>query len=415
MVQPQRESQELVEQRVRDELRDVLALALRAGQIMLESGANTSRVEETVHHIGAALGAEAMDVYATPSGIIGSIHAGGEHRTRVLRVATNSVSLSRIADVIGVSRRAVAGTMNRAEVALALERIAVQPRSQGHWTTVVAVAAACACFAVLFGAGPREAAASALAAAVGQQIRVWLTAINLNRLILTTVVSAIAAGIALQTSTLLEAPLPSSAMVASVLLLVPGVVMVSAVVDLFRGDTLAGISRAVAATLTLVAIAVGIWLVLLISSVRLPTTPVQAPMLELATALAFGATVGFAVVFDAPRRALLGCGMVGALAYLVRQTTFSAGVPIELAMFFGGLVVGLLGEVLARIVRLPASIFTIPGFIPLVPGSLGFRTVLSFVQRDYTAGVANLVEVVLLTGALATGLATIQVLARLKR
>lgn len=415
MEQLQQEPGELVEQRVRDELRDTLALALRAGQIMLESGANTSRVEETVHHIGAALGAEAMHVYATPSGIIGSIHVGAEHRTRVLRVVASTVSLSRIADVVAVSRRAVARSMTRSEVALALERIAVQPRSQGHWTTTIAVAAACACFAVLFGAGPREAAASALAAAIAQQMRVWLMATKLNRLIMTTLVSALAAGTALGLSILIGGALPAVAMLASVLLLVPGVVMVSAVVDLFRGDTLAGISRAVAATLSLIAIAVGLWLVLTLSSVQLPTNALQAPMLALGAALAFGATVGFAVVFDAPRRALLGCGLVGALAYVVRQTTFTAGMPIELAMFLGGLVVGLLGEVLARVVRLPASIFTIPGFIPLVPGTLGFRTVLSFVERDYTAGVANLVEVLLLTGALATGLATVQVLARLRR
>lgn len=44
----------------RDDMRDVLATALRAGQLMVENGANTSRVEETVHRLATALGADRM-------------------------------------------------------------------------------------------------------------------------------------------------------------------------------------------------------------------------------------------------------------------------------------------------------------------------------------------------------------------
>ena len=399
----------------RDELRDVLGLALRAGQLLLENGANTARVEETAVCIGKGLGAEALDIYATPSGIIGSIRSGEEHRTRVLRVVNSTLMLGRVAAVIDLSRRAATGQAGRAEVGLALERIAVQPPAYGHWLTLAAVAAACASLAALFGAGPREVAATAMAAGLAQQARMWLTAIRLNRLLLTSAVAAVAAGSALSLSRLLQAPQPASAMLASVLLLVPGVVMVSAVVDLFRGDTLAGISRGVAATLTLISIAVGIWLVLLVSGISIPLESTPPPSLPLAVALAFVATVGFAVAFDAPPRALWGCGLIGALAYVARQGALGAGLPPEPAIFCGGLAVGILGELLARRRYLPASIFTIPGFIPLVPGALGFRTVLVLVERDYPTGVASLFQAILLTGALASGLATVQVLARMGR
>jgi hypothetical protein len=117
----------------RDDLGDLLRIAMRAGQLMLENGANTAHVEETVHHIGTALGAQWLDVYVTPSGIIASAISHGEHRTLTQRVVKSGIELSRFAAVIEVSRRAAAGDLGRADVRAALERIAVQPR----WPTAL--------------------------------------------------------------------------------------------------------------------------------------------------------------------------------------------------------------------------------------------------------------------------------------
>src|SRR4051812_7407517 len=89
----------------RDDLGDVLRIAMRAGQIMLENGSNTARVEETVHHIGTALGAQGLDVYVTPSGIIASATSHDEHRTLTQRVIKSGIDLSRFAAVLELSRR----------------------------------------------------------------------------------------------------------------------------------------------------------------------------------------------------------------------------------------------------------------------------------------------------------------------
>jgi hypothetical protein len=77
----------------RDDLRDILAIALQGGQLLLENGAETWRVEETLQHLGVGLGAEWMDIYPTPTGIIISTVAANEHRTRIRRV-TNLVWIS---------------------------------------------------------------------------------------------------------------------------------------------------------------------------------------------------------------------------------------------------------------------------------------------------------------------------------
>ena len=56
--------------------------------------------------------------------------------------------------------------------------------------------------------------------------------------------------------------------------------------------------------------------------------------------------------------------------------------------------------------------FTIAGFIPLIPGTLAFRTVLAFVGRDYLTGTAEVAQVAVLTFALAAGMGTVAALAR---
>ena len=69
---------------------------------------------------------------------------------------------------------------------------------------------------------------------------------------------------------------------------------------------------------------------------------------------------------------------------------------------------GVLAEVAGRSLALPSNIFTIPAFIPLVPGVAAFRSVLHFAGRDYQSGTAALVQTVLWVGSLAAGVGTVQ-------
>jgi uncharacterized membrane protein YjjP (DUF1212 family) len=395
----------------RDELREVLVIAMRAGQIMLENGANTARVEETIARIGAALGGERADVYATPSGIIATFAAGAEHRTRVQRSTRAGIDLSRVAAVLEISRAAEAGALGLAGVREALERVATQGRVYGPSTTTLAVALACACTGALFGGGALEFAVVLVAAGAAHLLRGWMQERGLGRLLVTGLVAGFATALALALATLAGAQRPGPALLGAVILLVPGVLMVSSVADLFRGDVLSGSARAVSALLVLIAIAGGVWAALLITGaqVSLSPAPVVLPFAPLLALLSAG---GFGVMFDVPRRALLACALVGAASYAVYDLCLLAGAPPGAAAFVAGGAVGLLSLLLARWLRQPTMLFSIPGFIPLVPGALAFRTLIEFVSDDYTAGTANMVRAAVITIALAAGLGTASALAR---
>ncbi|HWQ15650.1 MAG TPA: threonine/serine exporter family protein [Roseiflexaceae bacterium] len=415
----------------REALRDVLTTALRAGQIMVENGANTARVEETVHRVGTALGAAWMEVYATPTGIVASAVSGGEHRTRIQRITAAGVDLSKIAAVLDVSRRAAAGELDREATRDELERIAHRPRVYGPLATTAAVALACGCFAVLFGGGAWELLVALLVSALSHPLRLLLLRARVGPLLAAGVTATFASSLALllaawlpalapavqRYAPLLPPPTPDRAITgaASVVLLVPGVVMVSSIADLFRGDTISGVARATTAMMTIGAIASGTWAALLLTGAQVDVAPATQPNLPLALGMALIGAWGFAVLFDVPRRALLPAALVGAAAYGVRVATLGAGLPAEAAIFAAGLAIGALAETLARLMRLPTMIFTIPGFIPLVPGVLAFVTMLQLVNGSYEPGVASLVRTALLTAALAVGLGTVGALARVGR
>lgn len=393
----------------------MLAVALRAGQLMLENGANIARVEEAVTRFGLALGAERLDVFATPSGIVTTALARELHRTRIVRVMKTGIDLSRVAAVNALAERA--GELSRAQLRDELERIARAPRRFGEALTVLAVGAACACFALLFGGSASDAAVAGAAAGVGQAVREGLARWQVGRLALTFLVAVLAAGLGLMGARWLGTPEPGLVVAASVLLLVPGVLMVSSVADLFRGDTLSGMARATSSALVVATVGAALFVVLLVSGGGVALSTSSPPGLGVATPLALAATVGFAVLFDVPRRALVPCALVGAVGYAVRggSALLAPHMPPEVAMFLAGFAIVLLSEPISYALRMPTSIFVIPGFIPLVPGVLAFRTVLELAAQDYTAGTATLVQTSLRVGSLAAGIGTSQALIRSRR
>lgn len=399
----------------REEMSEILGVALRAGQLMLENGANTARVEETVERFALALGVEGCDAYVTPTGILATVTIGTEHRTRIQRISRSGIDLSRVASVVDISRQTWRKELDRTTAKAALDRVATQPRAYNLPLTMLCVGVACASSAVLFGGGPWEYLVAFIAAALAYLVRDWLVRHQVSRAFLTAIVATLGSALALVLSNALRTPYPAQAISASVLFLVPGVLMVSSIADLFRGDTISGTARAVSAILTLVAIAGGLWVTLLVSRVQIDLTPRALDTLPLAMVLAFCSAGGFGVMFDVPPRALVFSALVGAIAAGVYRAGLMLDFPAGAAAFLGGATISLLAEILSRFLRIPTSIFAIPGFLPLVPGAAAFRTLLIFVADDYTAGTASLVRTIIVVVALAAGIGTVNAMARLGR
>jgi uncharacterized membrane protein YjjB (DUF3815 family) len=128
--------------------------------------------------------------------------------------------------------------------------------------------------------------------------------------------------------------------------------------------------------------------------------------------LAFVATIGFAVLFNVPRRSLWACGLVGMAGHLVDAWVLHAGASPAGAAFAGAAAVGALGELFAYLLHLPATTFIVTGFIPLIPGVAAAKAMIAFLREDYQSGAASAVRATLSSAAIAAGIGSVGVVAR---
>lgn len=118
----------------------------------------------------------------------------------------------------------------------------------------------------------------------------------------------------------------------------------------------------------------------------------------------FIATVSFGIIFSVPKKSLILGGIIGMVAWSVYRTLPNYGVTTIFATSIASVVTASISHYLARKLRFPATVFSIPGIIPLVPGSKAYYTMISFLEGDYIGGLEQGIDTMLQAGAIAAGL-----------
>lgn len=86
-----------------NEAQQVMKVCLLAGKIMLMSGAETYRVEDTMSRIAAAAGISGSHSFVTPTAIIFSLD--GAELTKLIRISERSTDLRKVDQVNSISRQ----------------------------------------------------------------------------------------------------------------------------------------------------------------------------------------------------------------------------------------------------------------------------------------------------------------------
>jgi len=135
-------------------------------------------------------------------------------------------------------------------------------------------------------------------------------------------------------------------------------------------------------------------------------------ILQLITSFIAAAT--FCILFNAPRRALLQCGIAGAVGWIA-YLQLERGWDTVIATFGATVIVGVVSQIFARSFKMPVIIFSVGGVIPLVPGGMAYDAMRRFVEKDYTTAVQIATQAFLLSGAIAAGLVLSEVLGQMFR
>jgi hypothetical protein len=128
---------------------------------------------------------------------------------------------------------------------------------------------------------------------------------------------------------------------------------------------------------------------------------------------AFLACAGFCIVFEIrkPLFILLSCvtGAVGWLVFLLL-----AGIGSDVVRYLlATIVVSVLSEIFARILKAPATIFLVIGIVPLVPGGGLYYAMDALINGDYALFAQKGIETAACAGAIAAGVSVVTSIARM--
>ncbi|MCE1236969.1 MAG: threonine/serine exporter family protein [Hyphomicrobiales bacterium] len=254
------EASDPVVRRHRD-LERIANVALRAGRISMESGANASATRSVTAAVARGLGAEDVALRLGYASLAITVAGGGNSITRMSGVGRLGVDQRRDTEIRRLAERIEKGGATDVQTVQGeLDRILRETPRHPEWLVAFATGLACAAFGRLLGVDWAAFVPVLLAGALGQALRHRLLSRGANLFVAVGIVAFVAAGLGGLGALALRSASVGMAMMASTLLLVPGVPATNAQTDIMDGFPTLGSARAVWVVMVMVFVATGFWL-----------------------------------------------------------------------------------------------------------------------------------------------------------
>lgn len=235
---------------------EVMEVCLLAGKIMLQNGAETYRVEDTMVRVAESYDIGQSHSFVTPTGIIFSIE--GSEPTKLIRISERTTDLEKVSIVNSISRKISHGDLSVKEAYSELKQVEKADLAYPIWAQIAAAAIASGCFLIMFQGKWHDFLPAVISGGLGftglvyfhRAVEIRFFAEFLASLIIGILsVLFISIGFGHQLDKII---------IGSVMPMVPGVLITNAVRDLMAGHLVSGLSKGAEAFLTAFAIGAGI-------------------------------------------------------------------------------------------------------------------------------------------------------------
>lgn len=382
------------------------SFVLRLGRALHSYGYPSHRLEDALTLVSARLGLQGQ-FFSAPTSLIASFGPPeGDQQTFQVRVEPGEPQLSKLAQVDAVMGAVAQGEITPGEGVRRIEEVAAAPSPYGSVATTLSFALASGAASRFFGGGLREVAASFV---IG--LGIGLLALLASRVrgvgrVFDPLASVLAAFLATALAVRFGPVSVYIAMLSGLIVLVPGFPLMTAMTELATRNLVSGTARLAGALGTFLAIGFGVALGTRTSEILFGVPPVARPIpLDPWTegAALLLAPLAFTVLLRAEPRETPWIVLAGALAFGGARFGATLLGP-ELGAFVGALAVGVGSNAYSRALARPAALVLVPGILLLVPGSIGFRSLSSLLERDTVPGVESAFRMTLVAVSLATGL-----------
>ncbi len=364
----------------------VFDLAYEAGSILLENGAEISRVEETMKRIACHYGVEDESFFVLSNGIM----ATGKDYARSKFIPIKGASLDKVVAVNQLSREVEQGQCTLEQLEQSLKAIRAL-KAKPAWEQILASAVGSAAFCIIFGGGFMDCLASFVAGLVLWVYMLFVASKRLSRIVGTASGGLLATLICFGMYRIGIGNHLSNMIIGAIIPLIPGVAFTNGIRDMANEDYIAGTTRLLDAMLSFFCIALGVALAFMFDEnvfgemhrlEGLIADP-QTSNFIVQLVAAFLGTVSFAALFGVPRKYYFDagfCGTIGWLLYLV-LSRYTAMSPAEVLFCATALVTfTALLQSIGR--KCPITVFLISGIFPLVPGAGIFWTSYNIVSNQ---------------------------------
>ncbi len=351
------------------------AFVLELGRALHAYGTPAHRLEEVLARVARTLGLEGQ-FYATPTALLAGFGKATEARTALLRVAPGGIDLEKLERLDAVVARIIDGHLDAEAGVARVREIVAAPPPYGKVATVLAFAVASGAVTRFFHGGLRDLLTAAVIGAVIGALSLGLGREGTGARVYELVAGFAAAFIAHLAARLAGPVGLYVATLSGLIILVPGFTLTVAMAELATRNLVSGTARLTAAGIVFLQLALGVAAGEKVARALFgPVAQVSVPPLPAWTeAMAVAVTALALTVFFQARLKRLGWILAAcALAYYGARVGTALLGP-ALGAFIGGFGVAAASNAFARRFDRPALVPLTPGFILLVPGSLGFQS-----------------------------------------
>ena len=366
-----------------------LAAAEAVGSAMTQAGYSVETVQDVLGDIACANNLPESEVLVFPNALLVSARGRGQHRTGAVASADGQLLLSQVDELQRTVDAARTGVLDPRSTVVRIDRIREMRPAYGPVVRVIGYALISAALAVLLGA---SWAGVSLSAALGVVTgAALLVSERVPRRYGALITVAIAFMVAVVVFLLMRAGWGSgilAALLAPLVVLLPGALLTTAVLELSMGHMISGAGRAAAGAMQLILLGAGI-----VTAGALVGVPdfdfsrhpdLLGPIAPWIAVAVFGFAIS--VHRCAPRRSLPWILLVLYIAY-ASQVLADVLIGGVLSAFVGALCVTPVTALVARQPSGPAALVSFtPAFALLVPGALGLVGVADVLGGDTTAG-----------------------------
>ena len=236
--------------------REISRLVAKAGQMLLQHGAESSLVSDVSRRLGIAVGADDVEISLSASSLVITTMIDEHCMTTARRAPDRGINMRAVTEIQRICIMSEKGLLDCHEAAVKLD--AISPERYNRWLVVIMIGLSCASFSRLAGGDWPVFMMTFLASSLGMIVRQEIGHRHFNPLLNFGITAFVTTLISSQAVIYNIGNTPFLAMASSVLMLVPGFPLINAVADMVKGYVNMGIARWTFATLLTLSTSIGI-------------------------------------------------------------------------------------------------------------------------------------------------------------